>query len=398
MARRLVVALALVAVGCDKGRESAPYLDVQIPETTDRSAGPNAFGAYANLAERAEDRAKLSLDTRDTPGNRRKALAELGPLLPELSAATHLPCTFLFEPVGPFDERPHQIGWLQLGRALVWRIEQAVEQGDWDDAAQWTVVATIFGADLGGGSMSDAALGYGVMDGARKAIAPYVATLPPSALRSLSDGVRRALGRLPDAGVTIENESALMLAAVKSMQSAHKSGKTDEFAARLFGESREAVKAFGALDGSERNAFVRSLLDEQASVVRQLLERSQSPGANRGLIESGLSGGARTIADQFFSAGMPWLAVRDLTVARTRLLYLTAQLCRSLDETGTSPSSLEGVPLSLRVDPYTGLSMGYVPLGQDFVVYSCGIDGKDDRGDTDSERMRPDLLLEEAAL
>jgi hypothetical protein len=398
MARRLVVALALVAVGCDKGGESVPYIDVQVPRKAARAGGANAFGAYANLAERARDRAKLGLDARDTPGNRRKALAELGPLLPELSAATQLKCTFLFEPVGPFDERPHQTGWLQLGRALVWRIEQAVEQGDWDDAAQWTVVATCFGTDLGGGSVSDATLGYGVMDGARRAIAPYVTTMPPSALRSLSDGMRRALNRLPDPGVTIDNESSLMLTAVRSLQSAHKSGKTDEFATQLFGASRDAVKAFGKLDGAERNAFVQSLIDEQESCVRQLRERAQAPGANRGLIESELTGGARLLADQYFSAGMPWLTVRDMTVTRTRLLYLTAYLCRSLDENGTSPSSLNRVPSELKVDPYTGLSMGYLSLGQDFVVYSYGIDGKDDRGDTDADRMKPDLLLEEAAL
>jgi hypothetical protein len=385
-------------LGCGGGDEPVPYIDVPVPRRAVASNGPNAFGTYANVAARAEERAALSLDARDTPGNRRKAIAEMDALLQELSSATNLPCTFLFEPVGPFDERPHQTGWLHLGRALVWRVEQAVEDGEWDAAAQWTVVATVFGLDLGGGSVSDAALGYGVVDGARRAIAPYVATLPPSALRVLADGVRRALSRLPDASTTIDNESALMLTAVRALQEAHKDGKAGEFAAKLYGEPGEAVKRFAKLEGNERNAFVQSLVDEAHGVTEQLRQRALVGGAKRGQLVSKLDGDAGEFSKQFFSAGGPWLNVRDLTIARTRLLYLTAAIHRHIDETGTAPPTLGAFDALFKTDPYTGISMGYLPLGQDFLVYSYGLDGKDDRGDSDSERTTPDLRLEESTL
>jgi hypothetical protein len=394
MVRRLAPLVALAALGCRERPQPVPYLDVRVPSERHASAGPNAFGAYANLAERAAERADLSLDALDTPGNRRKALQEMGPLLLELSSATRLPSAFAFQPVGPFDPRPHQTGWLHLSRALVWRVEQAVEEGEWEQAAQWTVVATCFGADLAGGAVSDATLGYGVMDGARRAIAPYVATLPSSALEALVAGTENAIRRMPDPLVTIENESALMLAAVRDLQDAHREGRTKQFAERLYGDAREAALKFGALEGAERNAFVQSLLDAQADVAGQLRERALVPGATRGDVVIELEGGAGTIARHFFTAGGAWLSVRDLTLARTRLLYLTALIHKTLDRTGAAIPGLDDVDPQLATDPYTGMPMGYLALGQDFVVYSYGTDGKDDRGDTDSRRESPDLLLE----
>jgi hypothetical protein len=398
MRRGLWLFVVAAGLGCGGGDEPVPPIDVPVPRRAVASNGPNAFGTYANVASRAEDRATVSLDVRDTPGNRRKAIAEMDGLLQELSSATNLPCTFLFQPVGPFEERPHHTGWLHLGRALVWRIEQCVEEGQWDAAAQWTVVATVFGLDLGGGSISDATLGYGVVDGARRALAPYVATLPQSSLRVLTEGTQRALRRLPDADVTIDNESTMMLTAVRALQDAHSAGETAEFAMKLYGDSREATKRFGKLKGNEQNAFVQSLIDEAQSMTEQLKQRALVGGAKRGQPELKTAGDAGIVAKQFLTAGAPWLSVRDLTVARTRLLCLTAAIHRQIDETGSAPQSIDEFDALLKSDPYTGISMGYLPLGQDFIVYSYGLDGKDDRGDTDSQRVSPDLRLEESAL
>ena len=398
MPRRWTALLALLALGCDKGEESVPYIDVPVPATKVVVNGPNAYGGYANLAERAIGRAKLGLDARDTAGNRKRALAEVGPLLPELATATLLPSTFLFEPIGPFEERPHQMGWLHLGRALVWRVEQAVEEGDWGAAVHWTVVATTFGADLAGGSVSDATLGYGVMDGVRRAIAPYVSGLPDSALNTLAAGVSRALARMPDPTVTVAHEEALMLTAVGALQEAHKDGKTEDFAKKLYGESRESVRAFAKLRGVECTAFVQSLVESAQRMAQSLKTACIVPASTRTPVVFEGKGDTGAVAKQFFTAGIPWLGVRDLPLARTRLLYLTAYVCQRLRATGTAPDDLGGVEEDLKTDPYTGLLIGYVPLGRDFIVYSYGADGKDDRGDSDAERMRPDLLLEEAAL
>ena len=389
--------VALSVFGCQRKPEPVPYAQISTEsEQTATLSGPNAFDRYASLADEAAKGSTVPLDARDTPGTRKKVLEQLGGCLDRLAGATKLPCAFKFSTVGPFEARPHQEGWLQLGRAMVWKIEKCADDGDWLAASRWTAAALAFGFDLGGGSMSDSSLGYGIADGARAAIAPFLSTMPQDALAELNDGAAVALSRCPDASVTIENEGRLMLAAVQALQDAHKEGKITEFAARLYGPSRTSVLELQKLDDEDRGAFFRSLLDEEARTVEQLEQRSQTPGAKRGSISASLSGDARKIADQFFSAGEPWLRLRDRAVARTRLLYVTTSLCRYRSEHGALPKDLTLVSEEGRTDPYTGLPFGYLALGQEFVVYSCGIDGKDDRGDTDAARTEPDLLLEDS--
>ena len=65
---------------------------------------------------------------------------------------------------------------------------------------------------------------------------------------------------------------------------------------------------------------------------------------------------------------------------------------------GAAPQDLAGINPALCVDPYTNHELGYVPRDRGYLVYSYGIDGRDDRGDTDGERTSPDVLLEDAIL
>lgn len=390
------LAAILLLQGCARATGPAAYVPIVIDAPRPAPPpGPNAFDAYEDLAGRAVRATSVPFDQRDTPGARKAALAELGPLLEELAAATALPCTFRYSPIRP---RVHHEGWLVLGRALVWRAEAAAADRDWPEAVRWTVVATTFGIDLGGGATADASLGYGVMGASRRAIGPHLPAMPVEALEALADGLAGALRRLPDAAQTLDNEGLAMLARVKALQDAHREGSLAQFATGFHQRSRRAVEGLQDLEGLERQVFFRSLLDEQESVAGQLLERSQKPASKRGPVQYGLSGDLRVLASQFFKTGEPWMTMMDLAVARTRLLTLTVSLDAQVAETGLAPPNLGGIEPSLCIDPYTLLTFGYVARGRGFVVYSYGIDGQDDRGDTDAERTSPDLLLEDAVL
>jgi hypothetical protein len=270
----------------------------------------------------------------------------------------------------------------------VWRIEQAVEESDWQQAADWAVVAHVFGADLAGGSVSEASLGYGLMDGARRAIARSIPLLPDPALTTLEQGVARALERMPDADATITNESVLMLTAVRGLQEDPRT-----FAEELYGTPKDAINEYLSMEGPDQASLIQTLVDEANAVVEQAKSRAAVPGARRGPIELKSDGQARIIAEQFFGALQPWLGVRDTLLARTRLFRLNVSLTRSL-RAGELPKDLSSYG-EHATDPFTGLPFGYLALARDFLVYSYGIDGKDDRGDTDSERNEPDLLLED---
>ena len=390
------LAAILALQGCARGTGPAAYVPIVVDAPRRVApAGPNAFDAYVDLAGRAVAATTVAFDQRDTPGARRRALAELERVLEELAAATALPCTFRYSPISP---RTHHEGWLLLGRAVVWRAEAAASDRDWPEAVRWTVVATTFGVDLGGGATADASLGYGIMDASRRAIGPHLPVMPGEALAALADGLAGALSRLPGGAHTIENEGLAMLARVKALQDAHRAGGLPEFAKGFHQRSRRAVEGLQELEGIERQEFFRSLLDEQESLVGQLLERSQKPASKREPVQYGLSGDLRVLASQFFKTGEPWMAMRALAVARTRLLTLTAALGAQVATTEAAPPSLAGIEPTLCIDPYTHLTFGYIPRGRGFVVYSYGIDGQDDRGDTDGERTSPDVLLEDAVL
>lgn len=399
MARWLsLVALVTCLVGCNKKPEPTPdaLIEVGKPEQIEVS-GPNAFDEYARLATRAVSASTVGLDSRDTGGNRRRSLAELGPLIEELAGATRLSCGFRFVATEPFARRRNHQGWLLLSRAIVWRIEAAVAEGDWEPAARWTVVASVFGADLCGGDVSDSTIGLSALEGSRRALAPYVTAMPPSALGELSAGLFAALQRMPSASVTLNHEGVQMSKALRSLQDALIKGKVETFAEDLYGRSRETVLSLKELSAAERNAMMQSLDEERERTVEQLIKLAGMPGASRGKVEVKVDGKEAVVASQFFSSGLPWLSVRDLALARTRLFACAAWAQSIVLSKGAAPADLSGVGASVRTDPYTGLPFGYLPLGRDFLVYSYGLDGKDDRGDTNADHMAPDILIEDAA-
>ena len=229
--------LPLLAIGFKKQDTPVPDIAIEMPQVIEKEVdGPNAFESYARLAERAKQAATVSLDVRDTDGTRRKVLAEMGPLLQDLAHATTQSCAFHYTIVEPYEPKPHHIGWLQLGRALGYRIDQAVQDEEFAAAAQWAVVAITFGADICAGDVSDAALGLGIIDTARRAFAPHIARLSPEALTNFAAGTERALQRMADPTTTIQNENVRMSVAVRALQ------KGGDFSTWLYKDSREAAE------------------------------------------------------------------------------------------------------------------------------------------------------------
>lgn len=316
----------------------------------------------------------------------------------DLARATRDECAFKYSPIAPFERVPFREGWIKIARALTWYIEDLAAQGRTMEAARWTIVATTFGLDLCGGTMSDATLGYEIANDARAVIAGSLTSLSASELNELGTGIARALDRMPRAETTIANESVQMLTAIKLIQSSHQNGTLDALAKSFYGRSRAAIASLSKFDDQKRSVFFRSLLNEQVRVVERLVDDASQPGAMRGELVSSLSGEGKVLAEDFFYGGDSWLRLRDKSLARTRLLALTAFVIATAQSSGKAPESLDEIRTGLDLDPYTNKKMGYIPLGRDFIMYSFGEDGKDDRGDSDSKRLSPDIRLEDAPL
>lgn len=384
--------------GCRSDKTIIPYEKIDLTVEHKPISGSNAYRRYVRLADKAQKASIVGLDARPTAGNRRKELKVMQPLLNELSSACLSNISFEYSPVGPFEKSPYREGWLRIGRSLVWLVEELVAGGKIAEAARWVVVATVFGVDLGGGTMSDASLGYEIIDGTRAALSSHLPKLSATELGALRNGLSRALDRMPNAITTINNESIKMLAAIKIIQDAHKEHKLSALSEKFYGKSRTAIVSIEKFNDERRSDFFKALLEEQKNVSTQLLALSANPGSERGTVSMGVSGEERTIAENFFYTGDAWMRMRDRALARTRLFVLTTSLILTTRSQGRSPESLDSFPEQLTRDPYTGRPLGYISLGTDYILYSFGTDGKDDRGDTNVKRLEPDLRLEDAPL
>jgi hypothetical protein len=98
----------------------------------------------------------------------------------------------------------------------------------------------------------------------------------------------------------------------------------------------------------------------------------------------------RIFAKNFFSAGESLLAVRDESVARTRLMILEARILAMVKSGQSAPEDLSRFDKDLTTDPYTGQEFVYHSAGTEFTLYSVGEDLKDDGGDDPGK----DLTLE----
>jgi len=396
----VVVVTSCGLYGCSNKAPEIPYEQIDVPGPTRVTlSGRNAFDGYVSLAK---DAARLDAIVRDTNNKgevRRDAKAKIDTLLPQLAQVTNRRCQFIFEPTPPFGVRRNHIGWNALGEALVERVEDAVDESDWDSAVHWTVVATTFGFDLCGGSLRDSSLGFGVVNSVRKKIVSHLGELSGVQLNALSDGLAEALSRMPDGELTLEHEGYEMLLAMKTLQDAHKEGTLGEFADSFSGRSKRTVLSLEELDDAERSEFFRALVAERKSVLDQLVEQVNSAGAHRERINySDESSSVKLMTAHFFSSGDPWLAQRDRTVARSRLFALSAAIKAYDARNGSVPRTLSEISKKLNVDPFTNDSFGYMSLGRGFKIYSYGSDGMDDRGDSNNDRLSPDLLLEDALL
>lgn len=394
----------LVLAGCH--REPPPPFPVWSEPTTVYVPQPdssNAFDHYVFAAMRAErDGEKHLRRTSFYPGQRQAALQAMQPALELLrKGASKEVCDFKYRPRRPYEPAPYHLGWRLLGRALAWTVSDASEAGNYDRAIAYTVLATRFGFDLTGGSALDAALGLGIIDDARRAIAPFLTAMDGDQLYRLARGIQGALERKPDLAFTIQNEKRAMLAAVQAVQDAYRSDDYTPLVRVVGSEAREAVNYLrglrGRKDREERPKYFQGFAAEAEETTRTLLHLARLPAADRAKEPGARLAKVRPwrrFARHFFGAGRPLLELHDSTLARTRLLILEAQCLRTRKKQGVAPKSLDGFTKSLTLDPYTGLQFPYRALGQQFELYSVGANLLDDGGNTDESYTQPDLRLE----
>ncbi len=400
----LLVLLGILASapGCRRA-EPIPYATWRPPLPSYRPAtgSNNAYDGYLLAATQAQTVAPREVNRVEfTPGMRASVQNRLGPALSTVRAATRKTCRFEYQPVGPSQPRPYRTAWRLIGRAMVWRVEDALKVSDWDTAITWVLASTKFGIDLSGGCSADASLGYAIADEARRAIAPRLGEIPPAPLGRLSSGIAAALRGAPSLRQTLDNEHENMLAAVQYVQDCYRDRKLDALRQTLGRGARDAVDYLSKMPESERPRYFAGFAAEADDEVRTLIAFGAKPRATRPEppTRKGEYRPWRRLSTHYFSGGRPLMDLRDQFLARTRLLVLTSRIHAAIATSGAAPASIASFPEYLRKDPFSGRDFVYRASSSDYKLYSVGRDLRDDGGESDEAGVEPDLVLEDAGL
>lgn len=380
---------------------------------------PDTFGVLVKAAQEAEIKApNASKNTTFAPQTQKNLKLELADAVTAVRAQAAQPVNFSFKPRAPFEPAPNQKGWRVLGRVIVWTEQGAAAMKDYDKAIGCAVDATGFGFGLTSGGATDAALGLTVADEARRAIAGSLDDMTPEQLDKLADGYEKALSAKPTLQAALRHEHQNMLMAVQYVQDCYSHDDFVTLKSHLGSDIREAItflEDMKADDKNSRPAYFDGFAKEADQEAAYLDKACLLPARKRDDVDDtpARKGKEKINVDkptepkkearrpwkrfskQFFMSGRPLLSMNDATIARSRMLVITARLLALSKRNQPLPPELNEFDARLRQDPFSGYPFVYHAQGNRFRLYSVGADFKDDGGETDPETfMTPDLALE----
>ncbi|MEQ1823405.1 MAG: hypothetical protein ABL949_12925 [Fimbriimonadaceae bacterium] len=405
MDRRIIIVLAFAAVigqGCSgKSALTYPTWSGQVSSAPQSDSGFASYCRAADLAEKIPD--DLCDRVSYSPDKRAQLLSSLQPALSELQKGLSSGnLDFKFKPTDPGDVPSHHIGWRLLGRALVFKIENAIEAERYDSAIQLASSATQFGFDLTNGGAIDASLGMSIANDARGALAKGLGAMSSAQLARVASRFDSLLDRKTSLITTLRNEKDEMLSSVQILQDACLARRSAKLGQRLNIPAREfaILSNIETSSDDERVAFFKGLAAEMEAKntywqnLAGLPTRLRDPKQKR--VELPVLAAERPwfrLSAAFGSAGEPLIAQNDEVLARTRLLVATSRLMRLAKLKQKLPHDISAFG-DCAVDPFTGQHFAYRTDGAEFKIYSAGANGIDDGGRTDESESGPDLCLE----
>ena len=397
---------ALFTSGCHLG-QSAPFESygqraqlLATPLAPVQPGAPDTFAVLVKAAQEAEIKApNATKNTTFAPATQKLLKLNLADAVTSVRVQASLPVNFQFKAREPFETPPNQKGWRILGRIMVWTEQSAAAMKDYNKAIGCAVDATGFGFGLTSGGATDAALGLTIADESRRAIANSLEDMTPEQLDALATGYERALASKPTLQAAIKHEHQNMLMAVQYVQDCYARNDFKVLKDTLGSDIREAITYLEDMkpdDNNKRPAYFEGFYNEAEQESSYLDKACLLPARKRQ--EPTLAEGKRPwrrFSQRFFQTGRPLMAMNDATLARTRMLVITARLLAMEKRNQPIPAELNKFDARLRQDPFSGYPFVYHAQGSHFRLYSVGSDFKDDGGETDAETfMSPDLALE----
>ena len=391
----MLPALGLLALaGCSK-KEAIKHQEWHRP-TPSESEGNPSFAAYMEAAHLTAAAAPTSV-TRSTftAGDKAKLIHQLRGAVSKIELGTRSKCEFIPGVPRSDAELERLKAWRLIGRVLVWKVEDAVANDNWDTAITWATVALRFGIDLSQGGGQETSLGYTIASEARKMIAPHLANLSPSQLTRLAESTEASLKRA-DRKSALEREREQMLYSVQLVQDSYLKKNWQTLETLMFKDGREAIDYLKGVDEEESGAYFAGMAAEANEIADQVAADSDLGARERKPLELDDRPDRpwKRFSKHFFRFSETLLSLSDEFYARTKLLALNARLLAAVKAKGAAPTKLPGDE-ELKTDPYSGEPFVYRSSGSDYIIYSVGEDMRDDGGDTDEGAFRPDLRLDD---
>jgi hypothetical protein len=287
----------------------------------------------------------------------------------------------------------------RLADVLRWQIQEHAAAGDLDAAIQAAVLSSKVGFDLTSGNPRDASLGLVIVDNARKALLPYLGAMNAKQLSTLARSLKKVFLGRPPFERAMQAAGYEMLDKVEQIQNAYRDQSFEGLRSDLGTSSKSAIGLLTDLhrqSDEKRVRFFEGLVDDAKQAADVAVEDARIPAKLRSTTRDSAveEGPWKRIGARYFESWRPLMEMNDATVARTRLLILTAEIDAILKTSGRTPDSLRSFTAALTVDPYTGEPFIYRTDGRGFKLYSTGADFQDNGGLTDEAFSNPDLLLE----
>lgn len=399
----------LVIAGCGKPAPTS-YTKWSSPDTSSQVNDNDASRKLMSAGMTVEQQARLSVKI-DSKGRPSAPLTTRTNFFPKqkaearkiignsraaaLSAALSLK-SLNYVPTGLAQPPAYLSGLRLIGSSIIWDIEEAIHNHDYDNAIVACGSATLLGNSLMSGGAYESSLGAAMINQARQKMVPILGALSAVQLGKLGSAVQKASVNRPPITVAIGNERENMLAGLQQAQDFFEAKKFSQLQERIGSSAKDTVDMLKSMQNDPERAralfdWIGSDINARAEWHLKMVQNPRTAGLGPKVDEKK----ANLMLYRYFGSSIENLVpLLKMTYCRTQLFILECYLKQKMKMQRPLPTNLSAFSKSATIDPFTGDSFYYKAGSMTYVLYSAGEDGVDNLGDTDSSFRRPDVLLE----
>jgi hypothetical protein len=404
------VALIILGLsGCKKPvsvtftKWTSPGSGIQNPDNAPSNrlmAAGNAVDLQAKLSAKPDSKGRLAapITTRTNffPKQKAEARKVIGASRSVALSAAQTIKSINYVPTGLAVPPPYLSGLRLIGVSLIWDIEDAIQNHDFDKAISACGSATLLGTSLLSGGAYEASLGASIINQSRQKMVPILGSLSGIQLGKLGSAIQKASANRPPIYLAIENEKANMLLGLQQAQDFFESKRLDKLQDRIGPSSKDTIEMLRTYNKDPEKAkalfdWIGNDISARSDWYLRLVKNPQMSELEPKKDEKK----SKLMLYRYFGSSIESLVpMLQATYCRTQLFILECYLKQKMKLQKPLPTSLNAFSSKATIDPFTGEQFYYKGGQLSYLLYSAGEDGIDNGGTTDSSFRNPDLLLE----